>query len=398
MINPFNAQGPTSPKYYANRKGLLDTFTHSVAAVVESKGVTRPLNMAIMGRWGIGKTSTLYKFRDIVDNEFGGDKILSAMVPLKPACCEDADTFSTSVLETIFTEYDSAAGFSRKIKDFVREEKNIIDKWRLTKLSLKPELERKQTPVRAINFKETLLRLWKRLEANGFNLAIIMLDDIHYVFTQGRGEILFDLRTDIQALSAAGARFMFVITGPVTLYPEIHDKAEPFTRLFERFDLEPFDIQGTTELIEKPIRVEKIGLELSEETIGKIHDMTAGHPYFITLVLRDLLNKRQSGRLSLKEFVEMYPDVIEHFARIKFNDDYARATDAEKDVLHKIAASGKPEVSPNELNGTATTKLLERLVGKDLVLKIARGKYSLYNPLFVEYLNRKAKNTSQEHV
>lgn len=91
----------------------------------------------------------------------------------------------------------------------------------------------------------------------------------------------------------------------------------------------------------------------------------------------------------LKEFVGLYPDLVERFARMKFNDDYARATDAEKKVLDKIAASNKPEVSPNGIGGTATAKLLERLVSKDLVLKISRGKYSIYNPLFKEYLRRK---------
>ncbi|MEK6923618.1 MAG: P-loop NTPase fold protein [Candidatus Micrarchaeota archaeon] len=389
MINPFDGQGPTSPKYYANRKDLLGTFTKSVTAVVKSKGVTRPLNIGIMGRWGIGKTSTLYKFRDILENELNGGKVFSTMVSLKPACCEDADTFSATVLETIFTEYESSSGLSRKIKDFLNEEKNAIRNWKLSKLSLNPELERKQKSVSAVNFKETLLRLWKKLESNGVDLAIIMLDDIHYVLTQGKGEILFDLRTDMQALSAAGARFMFIITGPVTLYPEMRDKAEPFTRLFERFDLEPFDFDGTKELIEKPLAVEKIKLEVSDEVIRKIHEITAGHPYFITLAVRDLLNQKQEGRLSAKEFIESYPDLVDHFARIKFNDDYARATDAEKEVLRKLAASNKQEVAPNDIGGAAVTKFLERLVSKDLVLKIARGKYAVYNPLFKEYLRRK---------
>ena len=392
MVNPFNIQGPTSPKYYANRKDLLETFTKSVTSVVKSKGVTRPLNLAVTGRWGIGKTSTLYKFKDILENELKGGKVFSAMVPLKPACCEDADTFSATVLETIFTEYESTSGLSQTIKDFLNEEKNITHNWKLSKLSLNPELERKQKPVRAVNFKETLLRLWKKLESNGFDLAIIMLDDIHYVLTQGKGEILFDLRTDMQTLSAAGARFMFVITGPATLYPEMRDKAEPFTRLFERFDLEPFDFNGTKELIEKPLAVEKIKLKISDDVVKKIHEITGGHPYFITLVLRDLLNQKQEGKLSVKEFAEIYPDLVDHFARIKFNDDYARATDAEKEVLYKIAASNKQEVAPNDIGGAAATKFLERLVSKDLVIKIARGKYGVYNPLFKEYLRRKKKD------
>lgn len=389
MKNPFNIQGPTSPKYYANRKELLSTFTNGVSAVIGSKGVTKPLNIAIMGRWGVGKTSTLYKFRDLLADKPQTGRIFSAMVSLKPSCCADSDTFSAMVLETIFREYDCTSRMPQKIKDFITEEVHVIDNWKIRKLSLNPELERTDKKTKAVSFKDTLLRFWKKLQANGFDLAIIMLDDIHYLLTQGKGEVLFDLRTDMQALSAAGARFMFIITGPLTLYPEMRDKAEPFTRLFEKFDLEPFDLQGTRDLIEKPLEAEQINLRLSGEVIQKIYDITAGHPYFITLVMRDLLAKKQDGKVSMEEFAELYPGLTEHFARIKFNDDFAKATNAEKEVLLKMAASPKREISPTDIGGGTKAKLLERLVDKDLVVKISRGKYCLYNPLFIEYLRRK---------
>lgn len=391
MKNPFNTQGPTSPKYYANRAELLSTFKDGVMAVIESNGITKPTNIAVMGRWGIGKTSTLYKFRDILKNEAEEAKVFSSLLPLKPTYCADADTFSATVLESIFKEYECTIQLPQKVKDFITEELDLIHNWKLTRVSPIPELERKQKSVKAVNFKDTLLRFWTKLSTNGFDLAVLMLDDIHYLITQGKGEMLYDLRTDMQALSAAGARFMFVITGPLTLYPEMHDKAEPFTRLFERFDLEPFDLQGTRQLIEKPLETEKINLKLSGDVIEKIHEITEGHPYFVTLVMRDLLNKKQNGRLSLKEFTGFYPDLTEHFARIKFNGDYARATDAEKEVLMKMAKSAKTEVSPSEIGGRAKSKLLERLTDKELVVKMGRGRYRLYNPLFKGYLRKKNK-------
>lgn len=392
--NPFHAQGPTSPRYYSNRVELLSTFKDSIAAVIESKGVTRPINIAVMGQWGIGKTSTLYKFRDILQGEIKGAKIFSSLVPLKPTCCVDADTFSATVLETIFRDYESTIELPQKVRDFISEELDLIHRWKLTKLSLSPELERRQEIIRAINFKDILLRFWNKLRAQEFDLAVIMLDDIHYVLTQGRGEILYDLRTDMQALFAAGARFMFVITGPLTLYPEMRDKAEPFTRLFERFDLIPFDVEGTRELIEKPLEAEGIELTIADEVVQRIYDITGGHPYFITLVMHDLLNKISEDTINIQEFTKVYPDLIDHFARIKFNDDFVRATDAEQAILVQIARSPTPEVSPSDISGRATSKLFERLVNKELIVKTGRGKYRLYNPLFSEYLKRKTSRTA----
>lgn len=392
IANPFNAQGPTDPRYYANRSDLLEAFKQCVTEVKISKGITKSTNIAVFGRWGIGKTSTLYKFRDLLRNELHDVKVFSSLVSLKPANCADADTFSVAVLENLFNDYECTSSLPEKVRNFIKNELKIIDNWKITKL-LPPEMERKQKEITAITFKAALLRFWKVLKDNGFDLAIIMLDDIHYVLAHEKGELLYDLRTDIQTLSASGCRFMFVITGPAALYPDIRDKAEPFTRLFERFDLEPFNLAGTKELIEKPLRTEHIDLKISDAVMRKLHEITEGHPYFITLIMRDVLKQKKEGMLSLDEFIRMYPDIIKHFARIKFNDDFAKATDGEKKVLYKMAVSNKQEIAPNDIGGAKITKFLERLVEKDLVLKIARGRYSIYNPLFKEYLRRKKTGT-----
>ena len=389
MKNPFNAQGPTDPRYYANRKELLELFKQNIIGVKESKGVTKPVNIAVLGQWGIGKTSTLYKFKHMLKKECGNAKVFSSIISLKPASCADADTFSVNVLETIYTDYASTVSLPDRVKNFISQELRVVENWRISRLSLKPELERKNATVRAINLKTSLKRFWEKLEASGFDLAVIMLDDIHYTITEGQAGILFNLRTDMQALSAEGARFMFIITGPMTLYPEMLDQAEPFTRLFERFNLEPFDPDGTRELIEKPLAAENMHLSVSNEVVQKIQSIAEGHPYFTTLIMRDLLNKRQEGKINLDEFIKIYPDVTEHFAKVKFDSDLTKATDAEKEILFKMAKTPKKELTPKEIGGKSKAKLLERLVKKDLVVKVARGKYKLYSKLFKDYLSKR---------
>lgn len=388
MKNPFNTQGPSDPRYYANRGDLLGAFRQNVIAVKESGGVTRPVNMAIMGRWGIGKTSTLYKFKDILARECRGARVFSSIISLKPSACSDADTFSSTLLETIFKDYSATARLPEKVRNFIADEINLLEKWKVSKISVSPEIERKQREVKAISFRDSLMRFWDKLKSNGFDLAVVMVDDIHYVVTQERGELLLDLRTDMQTLAAEGARFMFVVTGPANLYPEMRDKAEPFTRLFERFELEPFDMGGTRELVEKPLKVEKIPVSVSGEVTEKIHAITEGHPYFVTLVMRDLLNNIQKGDINERRFSELYPDLAAHFAKVKFDDDFAKATDSEKIVLRKMAGLRKEEIPLSEVGGRAQAKFLERLVGKELVIKVARGKYRLYNKLFGEYISK----------
>ncbi len=390
FVNPYNHQGPTNPKYYANRHTLLSTFMQNVIAVSRSKGVTRPINIAILGSWGVGKTSTLLKFRDMLKEQGDNIPTFSAVISLKPTCCTDADTFSLFIIESIFREYESSAEISDKVRDFIKNELNIIEKWKISKISMKPEIERREAPpIKSINFKETMIKFWERLLSSGIRMGVIMIDDIQYtLITNHNGELLYDLRTDMQALASSGAQFMFVIAGPMNLYPEIRDKAEPFTRLFERFDLEPFDVAGVRELIEKPLIVENIHLAIDENVISKICQITGGHPYFVTLAMRDILDHIKGDRLDLAQFNQLCPVLLEHFGRIKFKEDLNSITDAEKTVLLQMAVMDDGDISPSSLKGKGVTVLLERLVKKELVVKISRGKYRLYNPLFKEYLKQ----------
>ena len=92
--NPFYARGPIEPQYFANRKDLLEFFTENVREVSESDN-TKPDNIAILGNWGVGKTSALLKFQDIIHNEMKDSAAtFSVLLSLKPSVCEDADVFT----------------------------------------------------------------------------------------------------------------------------------------------------------------------------------------------------------------------------------------------------------------------------------------------------------------
>jgi len=200
---------------------------------------------------------------------------------------------------------------------------------------------------------------------------------------------LYDLRTDIQTLSSKGTKYLFVITGPTFIYPEMHELAEPFTRLFEKFELDSFDPSGTKEAINKPLHVDGIPLEISDRVIEQIHNMTDGHPFFIATMMRDILRTSKSGKLTLEKFEQIKPSLIGHLAKSKFQDDYNKATDAEKLILLRCSKIEKKIFSPSDIKGKSQSKLFERLAQKDLLIKLERGKYSLYHPLFSEYLKGK---------
>lgn len=388
--NPYNPAGPADPRYYADRDELLSLFRNNVKAVTLTKGVTRPINLAVVGQWGTGKSSTLYKFKDILENETDGARIFSSYVSLTPSNCKNADTFFACILETVFRDYETTVPLPTKLVQFIKDESIRLNRWKLKRMGASlPEFERIEDDLSAVNFKNTLLQFWKKLKESRFDMVVIMLDDIQYVLDQDAGEILYDLRTDMQALSMKGALFTFVICTPERLFPHMRTVAEPFTRLFTRFELKPFDLDGTTEQIQKPLDVEKIPLKLSKPVIKEIHDLTRGHPYFISLAMKHFIDRIPEGTGSANTFAAFCPDIMEYFAGVKFNADFEKATETEREVLLKIATLGEPEFSPKEIGGRSKTTYVERLVAKGLITKIDRGKYTLYTPLFAEYLRGK---------
>jgi hypothetical protein len=133
------------------------------------------------------------------------------------------------------------------------------------------------------------------------------------------------------------------------------------------------------------LSIERLDIKIDDDVIKKIHKITCGHPYFITLVMHDVLDNLEDNRIDTKQFDKICPKILEHFARAKFEDDLNRASDGEKRVLLKIALMKLDEITPLMLSRSDSVTL-DGLVKKDLVLKLGRGRYQIYNPLFKEYL------------
>ena len=90
------------------------------------------------------------------------------------------------------------------------------------------------------------------------------------------------------------------------------------------------------------------------------------------------------------EFEKAHPKISHHLARERFEGDFATASPAEQRLLVAMARL-TPVFSPSELSQNGSRVYLKGLVeNKQLVVKNSRGMYSLYHPLFKEYLKARA--------
>lgn len=380
--NPYSPQYPASPEYFANRAEILDQFEANVLGFTKLEKA-KPTNFAVLGEWGVGKTSILYKFQQIASEELA-DRIacFSSLLSLNPECCSNITNFFSILLSQLKDEYRATARIRGKLKV-------ELEKWRVS-FKIPPigvELNREQS---VSYFSKDLETLWnKHLKPMGIEAAFIFLDDIHHFIPKQPGA--FDsLRNIFQSLAMKGCRYSLIISGPKILFTYAADLAEPFTRFFHPFYLENFNLEATAEAIRRPLEVNNIPLRIEDDAIIEIQSKILGHPYFLLYTMQQLVNQLPNARIITKrEFQSAWPKIFSTLEITKFKTDFDSASENERKILTEIARIEEEKVAPSMIKGVkGATMLFRRLEEKGLLIKSERGRYQLYHPLFREYLKR----------
>lgn len=321
----------------------------------------------------------LRKFESIAIEEFKERRAFSAIVELIPTACNSFGSFTARVIDDIDRNFNVQASVLARIRREIRN-------WRIKSVSIgRIELERVGEKSDAAAFKDTLLDLWKILEKSRIDTALLMLDDLHYL-SERYPDGLYDLRGIFQGLPRHGCNFILCTTGKRELFSEIRELAEPLGRLFNiKHALSPFDLEETAKAIRKPLRLSGLNLTLEDDVITRIHELTAGHPFFIHFIMRELVGLKEEGTIDLKYFDENYPSIEKIMEREKFEVDFSIASEKERRILLEMARL--PEgFSPSDIKIKNARTQLRFLLKKNLIIKHDRGEYSLYHPLFKEFL------------
>ena len=267
--------------------------------------------------------------------------------------------------------------------------RNELRNWRIKSIGAGTgiELERKireKSPATA--FRDALIDLWEILEKSGVDTALLMLDDLHYLADR-YPDGLYDLRGVFQGLPKHGCDFILCTTGKKELFSNIRELAEPLIRFFNiKHTLDLFGLEETRNAILKPIELSGLDLTIDDEVITRIHNLTVGHPFFIHFIMRELASMKMKGnRVTLNYFEENYKLIEKTIEREKFEVDFSIASDKEKKIL--LAMAELPDrSSPSDIKIKNARTQLRFLLKKNLIIKHERGEYSLYHPLFKEFL------------
>ena len=381
-VNPFSPQYPASPEYFADRKEAIAYFTKTVTSSAKLRPPA-PTNFIILGEWGVGKTSLLYKFKEIALLELPRVRSFCFHFALDPTCCRSWDVFSSTLLNRLKQNYEASAGLKEKLR-------SELSKWKIA-FSIPPvSIQREKKEVAPL-LTDSLESLWKKhLEPSGVDVCLLFLDDAHYFLVTNQSDAYFTLRVNFQELARRGCNFALILTGPKLLFEEIVDVAEPFTRFFHPFYLEPFELEGSKEAIAKRIKASKLKLRVSDDVIAAIHKKTEGHPYFVMFTMYELINAiGAKGRISGEDFGRHWSSIVATLENSVFKGRLAKVSEKEREVLIKISMRDELLVSPSMIKSVkGVPEFFSRLEQKGLLLRKERGQYQLFHSLFKDYLKK----------
>jgi len=385
-VNPFSPQYPASPEYFADRKEVIEYFVKTVTSSAKLRPPA-PTNFIILGEWGVGKTSLLYKFKEIALSELPRIKSFCYHFALDPTCCKSWDVFSFILLNKLKQNYEASTGLKGKLR-------SELSKWKIA-FSIPPVSVHREKKEEIPSLTDSLESLWKKhLEPSGVDICLLFLDDAHYFLVAGQPDAYFTLRNNFQELARRGCNIALILTGPKLLFGEIADLAEPFARFFHPFYLDPFELKGTKEAIIKRIEANRLRLQVADDAISSIHKKTEGHPYFVMFTTYELINAvGVKERISREDFERHWPAIVEILENNVFKGRLAKVSEKETEVLIEISMRDELLVSPSMIKGVrGASEFFSRLEKKGLLLKKERGQYRLFHPLFKDFLRKMAGN------
>jgi AAA ATPase domain len=256
----------------------------------------------------------------------------------------------------------------------------------------------------ADKIKATLEFAWGRLKDEDQRRVIFAYDEAqnlsdHASKDQFPLSVLLDV---FQSIQKKGIPFMLVLTGLPTLFPKLVDARTFSERMFRVMALSKLSSDESREAIVKPIQLAECPVSLSPESVEVIIFESAGYPYFIQFICREVYDVfiRQHADDERK----LVPvEAIQHKLDADFfAGRWAKITDRQRELLWVVAHLERPDeeftiLELTEAAGRLLTKafsasnanqMLSSLAERGMIYKNRFGRYSFAVPLLGRFIRR----------
>ncbi|HCX90056.1 MAG: hypothetical protein COW04_01295 [Deltaproteobacteria bacterium CG12_big_fil_rev_8_21_14_0_65_43_10] len=374
-VNPFTPGRTVDPQFFAGRGSEIDRFTMFLKSARDGN----PMNLAVLGERGIGKSSLLRKCESLVKKE----KCVVVRIDLDVS----VDSIDSLVYQ-ILTGIKREGGLHSKLFSLLEKTRSFFDEYQVSigLLSSSLQATKKGVPS-SLEARDELKRIWDNI-CQGIPAVIIMMDEAEQL-ERIEGSLQF-LRNIFGRLSEEKCGYMLVLSGKLTLFRQIKKIHSPLARFFNPITLKELTREESIEAIEKPLSDSPY--KMTPEVKKLIAEESEGHPYIIQLFGYYLCENAVKSDINEKVYRACFPMILDGLASQLFEDFYSSASTSEQQVLQIIAQSKDRVITVSDVarkmgkKSNQITYIFNRLYEKDCLKKIDRGKYMLFHGLFREYL------------
>jgi hypothetical protein len=364
---------PVRPDEFVGRTREIDTFRE---ALRYGLATGRTSSFAILGEWGIGKSSLLWKFASVRSEP------TFAMLPVFLSASDDIHDY-LRFAETMLNKFAEALLARPNMQARLRTE---LQNWRF---NFGPLAFGRESPHRFLSSGSSLLRhtlkeAWDHfLGPARLKGAFFFVDDLQNITSISKADLALIIRDQSQSFDIELLNYSICFSAKSDYFAEPKALAEPAVRFYTKLYLQPFTPE---EVAEYTRSVFDLSLDTAATVAAWLQEKTLGHPYFLAFVCKQL--SVMTGEIRAEKLEPCWPAVFHQLGREKFSFEVSQLSAKERELIHQIARLRDNEPAPHHFTARFQGEYFARLVKKGLLIRTRRGRYKLYHPSFCEFLRQ----------
>ncbi len=261
---------PAKPDEFVGRKPQLEAFRQALRQGIVTG---RTPSFAVLGEWGIGKSSLLSKCSAICEEpEF-------EMLPVPFSVSNELGDYRRFA-ELLVDTLGGCLARAQSVQARIRGE---AQNWNLKRVNVGPVALERETPKLFLTSGTAILRhavqdAWRRfIRPAQLNGIVFFLDDLQNLNTPSQHAVALALRDQFQWFAIENINCSICFSASANYFSNIRSLAEPAVRFYDKVYLGPFSVHETVEYVKAIFETVTNCADFAQW----LHSKTAGHPYFM---------------------------------------------------------------------------------------------------------------------
>lgn len=375
---------PVRAKTFVGRRQQIDIFRQALQQGLQTG---RTESFAVLGDWGIGKSSLLLRFAALCSQP------PFRLLPVFLSVVIDIPDYKRLAAVLLDKFVDALLAVPNRQ---ARPRGELSDR-RFKRGNFDSVGFERQSPRLFPSTGSSLLRHMlteardRFLAPAGLKGAIFFLDDLQNIISISKEDLALIIRDQFQWFGIEGMNYSVCFSAKPDYFAGTKGLADPAVRFYTKFYLEPFTFQETLEYARSMFG---LPLDISQRVAAWLREKTLGHPYFLACICEYLMATEK--QIEPRKLETNWPAILDQLGRERFRSDVSQLSAKELELIHQFARAGEGEVSAKHFSGKFQREYFARLVEKAVLIRTGRGRYRLYHHLFREFLQQTKRNSAKQ--